>query len=167
MRFLNKAQKEKDDVTQEISTAADSDEELKNFKAQFRRDQSINPESQSEEEEDEEEERDEQEAEVKPGGPLCSTDEDDDEDLGLLTVKRKDVFNVGEDTDESEVNEIQPRLRPLCLLYRVSKTSGTNENLLRKIHKKHETVRSCLICKCENVECMPEVIFSLKSFHIP
>ncbi|GAA6105672.1 probable ATP-dependent RNA helicase DDX10 isoform X1 [Tachysurus ichikawai] len=107
VRFLNKAQKEKDDVTQEISTAADSDEELKNFKAQFRRDQSINPESQSEEEEDEEEERDEQEAEVKPGGPLCSTDEDDDEDLGLLTVKRKDVFNVGEDTDESEESNVK------------------------------------------------------------
>ncbi|XP_060746745.1 probable ATP-dependent RNA helicase DDX10 isoform X1 [Tachysurus vachellii] len=110
VRFLNKAQKEKDEVTQEISTAADSDsdEELKNFKAQFRRDQSINPDSQSEEEEqDEEEESDEQEAEVKPGDPLCSTDEDDDEDLSLLTVKRKDVFNAGEDTDESEDSNVK------------------------------------------------------------
>ncbi|KAK3555612.1 hypothetical protein QTP86_025647 [Hemibagrus guttatus] len=108
VRFLNKAQKQKDEVTQEASAAADanSDEELKNFKAQFRRDQSSNPDSQSEEEEDEEEESDDQEEEVKPGDRLCSDDDDDEDedlkDLDLLTVKRKDVFNVGEDEEEEE-----------------------------------------------------------------
>ncbi|XP_058271799.1 probable ATP-dependent RNA helicase DDX10 isoform X2 [Hemibagrus wyckioides] len=104
VRFLNKAQKQKDEVTQETGTAADSDsdEELKNFKAQFRRDQSSSPDSQSEEEEDEEEESGE---EVKPGDRLCSDDDDENEDLkdlDLLTVKRKDVFNVGEDEEEQE-----------------------------------------------------------------
>lgn len=106
MRFLNKAQKQKDEVTQEISTAADtdSDEELKSFKAHFRKDQSSNPDSDSEEEEDEEEGSDTDEKQVKTGGQLCSSDEDDEDlkDLDLLTVKRKDVFNVGEDKEEEE-----------------------------------------------------------------
>ncbi|TSL04253.1 putative ATP-dependent RNA helicase DDX10 [Bagarius yarrelli] len=103
VRFLNKAQKQKDGVTQEISTAeSDSDEELKNFKAQFRKDQSSNPDSQTEEDEDESDEE-----EVKSGDQLCGLDDTDDEDedlkdLDLLTVKRKDVFNVNEDKDEKE-----------------------------------------------------------------
>ncbi|XP_060792145.1 probable ATP-dependent RNA helicase DDX10 isoform X2 [Neoarius graeffei] len=96
VRFLNKAQKQKDEVMQEISTAAgaDSDEELKRFKAQFRRDQSSNHDCQSEEEES-----DVEEEQVKFGGQLCSAD-DEDEDLDLLTVKRKDVFNVREDREK-------------------------------------------------------------------
>ncbi|KAB5548894.1 hypothetical protein PHYPO_G00060910 [Pangasianodon hypophthalmus] len=111
VRFLNKAQKQKDEVTQEISTAADadSDEEIQSFKAQFRSDQSSNPDSQSEEEEeeeeDDEEESDEEEEQVKSIGQLCSADDDEDEDLkdlDLLTVKRKDVFNVSEDKEEEE-----------------------------------------------------------------
>ncbi|XP_017348786.2 probable ATP-dependent RNA helicase DDX10 isoform X2 [Ictalurus punctatus] len=100
VRFLNKAQKPKDEVTREISTAADSDEELKSFKAQFRKDRSSNPDSESEEEESEEEEE-----QVKSRAQLCSDDEDEDEDmkdLDLLTVKRKDVFNVNEDKEEEK-----------------------------------------------------------------
>lgn len=105
VRFLNKAQKPTDEVTQEISTVADvdSDVEIKSFKAHFSKDQSSNPDSDSEEE-DEEEESDEEEKQVKFGGQLCSSDEDD-EDLDLLTVKCKDVFNVSEDKEEEEVND--------------------------------------------------------------
>lgn len=102
-------------MTQEISTAADadSDEELKGFKAQFRRDQSSNVDSQSEEEES-----DVEEEQVKSGGQLCSPDDDEDEDLkdlDLLTVKRKDVFNVSED-EEDEVNDIKTALTYSVLL---------------------------------------------------
>lgn len=86
----------------EISTAeSDSDEELKNFKAQFRKDQSSNPDSQTEEEES-----DEQEEEVNPGGQFCGDEDEDLKDLDLLTVKQKNVFNVTED-DEKEVNEMK------------------------------------------------------------
>ncbi|XP_053334670.1 probable ATP-dependent RNA helicase DDX10 isoform X1 [Clarias gariepinus] len=106
VRFLNKAQKQKDEVTQEISTAADadSDEELKSFKSQFKKDQSSSSESQSEDEDDEEEDSDEEEEQVKSGGQFCSTDDDDEDlkDMDLLTVKRKDVFNVSENQEEEE-----------------------------------------------------------------
>lgn len=105
VRFLNKAQRQKDEVIQEISAAADadSDEDIKIFKAQFRKDQMSTLES--DEEEDEEEESDEEEEQVKSGGQLCS-DDDDDEDLDLLTVKCKDVFNVAEEEQE-EVNVLK------------------------------------------------------------
>lgn len=99
VRFLNKAQKQKDEVRHELSAAeSDSDEELKNFKAQFRKDQSSDPDSQTEEEES-----DEQEEELNPGGQFCGADEDDDlKDLDLLTVKQKNVFNVTEDEEEED-----------------------------------------------------------------
>lgn len=107
VRFLNKTQKQKDEVMQESSAAADadSDKDIKSFKAQFRKDQMSNLDSESEEEEDEEAESDEEEEQVKSGSQLCS-DDDDDEDLDLLTVKRKDVFNVAEEEQE-EVNVLK------------------------------------------------------------
>lgn len=117
VRFLNKAQKQKDEVTQGISTAADSDsdEELKSFKAHFIKEQSSDSDSQSEEGES-----DEQEEVEKPRGQLCSADDDEDDDLkdlDLLTVKRKDVFNVSEDSEEEQVNEVRLHLCPLFCYY--------------------------------------------------
>uniref|UniRef100_A0AAR2LUY0 ATP-dependent RNA helicase n=1 Tax=Pygocentrus nattereri TaxID=42514 RepID=A0AAR2LUY0_PYGNA len=120
VRFLGKAQKQRETAAQESNTAAesDSDEELKSFKAQLRGDSKPSTQnSQSEEEEDsdeeeeddseEEDEDDEEEERDKNTGGLLGTDEEEDDDLrdvDLLTVKQKDVFNVNENEQDEKVN---------------------------------------------------------------
>lgn len=106
VRFLNKAQQQKSGVTQDNSGAAghESEDELKSFKAQLKGEQSKSHSSQSEEEEDDEEE----EETLKPAALLCGfneEDEDDQNDQDLLTVKRKDVFNISEESQDDEVNK--------------------------------------------------------------
>uniref|UniRef100_A0A8C1TYQ9 ATP-dependent RNA helicase n=1 Tax=Cyprinus carpio TaxID=7962 RepID=A0A8C1TYQ9_CYPCA len=108
VRFLNKAQQQKSGVMQDNSGAAghESEDELKSFKAQLKGEQSKSQSSQSEEEEEEEddddvdEDEDEDEETLKPAALLCGfndEDEDDQKEQDLLTVKRKDVFNINEE----------------------------------------------------------------------
>uniref|UniRef100_A0A8C1TZL2 ATP-dependent RNA helicase n=1 Tax=Cyprinus carpio TaxID=7962 RepID=A0A8C1TZL2_CYPCA len=117
VRFLNKAQQQKSGVMQDNSGAAghESEDELKSFKAQLKGEQSKSQSSQSEEEEEEEddddvdEDEDEDEETLKPAALLCGfndEDEDDQKEQDLLTVKRKDVFNINEESqDDDEVNK--------------------------------------------------------------
>ncbi|XP_062868007.1 probable ATP-dependent RNA helicase DDX10 [Trichomycterus rosablanca] len=111
VRFLNKAQKQREGAALEVSTAADSDsdDELKSFKAQLRLEKPSKSDSASEEEEEGEEDTDEEEEsdddeKVKPGELLGGTDDDDEDedlrDMDLLTVKRKNVFNVSDEDEE-------------------------------------------------------------------
>lgn len=113
VRFLNKAQKQRNSDVQNSSSAVecDSDEELESFKAQLRGDKEPSTKTnQSEEDEgskEEEEDDDKEEKQMKSGGLLSVNDEDDDEDLRdveLLTVTKKDVFNVSEDQQDEKVN---------------------------------------------------------------
>ncbi len=104
VRFLNKAQQQKSGVAQDNSGAAghESEDELKSFKAQLKGEQSHSQSSQSEDDDDEEEET------LKPAALLCGfdeEDEDDQKDQDLLTVKRKDVFNINEESQDDEVNK--------------------------------------------------------------
>ncbi|XP_073680823.1 probable ATP-dependent RNA helicase DDX10 [Garra rufa] len=129
VRFLNKAQQQKRGAVQDDSGAAghESDDELKSFKAQLKGEQCKSQSSQSEEEEDEkeeedgdeeeeedddeeeeeeeddddEEEEDKEEGTSKPAALLCGSNEEDEDD-DILTVKRKDVFNVGEESKDDE-----------------------------------------------------------------
>ncbi|XP_046724211.1 probable ATP-dependent RNA helicase DDX10 isoform X1 [Silurus meridionalis] len=139
VRFLNKALKQNGEVTQEVSAAAetDSDDELKSFKAHFRKDQGTNPDSESEEDDDDddddEEESDEKEEVVKSGGQLCGAvddddddDDDDDKDLGLLTVKRKDVFNVIEDQEEDDDENPMDKSKKVSKFKEAKKTQKRN-----------------------------------------
>ncbi|XP_072517811.1 probable ATP-dependent RNA helicase DDX10 [Salminus brasiliensis] len=119
VRFLNKAQKQREEVAQGSSTAAecDSDEDLETFKAQLRGDNKHSSQSEDEEDSDEEEEDndneeeeddgEEEEKELKPGGLFIGGDEEEEDedlrDLDLLTVKQKDVFNVKDDEQDQPV----------------------------------------------------------------
>uniref|UniRef100_A0A8C1YTF0 ATP-dependent RNA helicase n=1 Tax=Cyprinus carpio TaxID=7962 RepID=A0A8C1YTF0_CYPCA len=113
VRFLNKAQQQKSGVMQDNSGAAghESEDELKSFKAQLKGEQSKSQSSQSEEEEEEEddddvdEDEDEDEETLKPAALLCGfndEDEDDQKEQDLLTVKRKDVFNINEESQDDD-----------------------------------------------------------------
>uniref|UniRef100_A0A673I3Z4 ATP-dependent RNA helicase n=1 Tax=Sinocyclocheilus rhinocerous TaxID=307959 RepID=A0A673I3Z4_9TELE len=109
VRFLNKAQQQKSGVTQDNSGAAghESEDELKSIKAQLKGEQSKSQSSQSEEEEDDDDENKDEET-LKPAALLCGfneEDEDDQKDQDLLTVKRKDVFNINEESQDDEVNK--------------------------------------------------------------
>uniref|UniRef100_A0A9J8BPH6 ATP-dependent RNA helicase n=1 Tax=Cyprinus carpio carpio TaxID=630221 RepID=A0A9J8BPH6_CYPCA len=117
VRFLNKAQQQKSGVMQDNSGAAghESEDELKSFKAQLKGEQSKSQSSQSEEEEEEEDDdddvdEDEDEETLKPAALLCGfneEDEDDQKEQDLLTVKRKDVFNINEESQDDDENKKQ------------------------------------------------------------
>lgn len=104
VRFLNKTQQQKSGAAQDDSGAAghESEDELQSFKAKLEGQQA---ESQSSQSEEEEEEKDEEEETLKPAALLCGFNEEDDDDLDLLTVKRKDVFNINEESQDDEVNK--------------------------------------------------------------
>ncbi|TKS74185.1 putative ATP-dependent RNA helicase DDX10 [Collichthys lucidus] len=105
VRFLNKAQAqraEKGGQREEEEEESEEEEYLKSFKAQLRG-KVPHKESQSSESEDsgdDEESGDEKEADQSKalllGADGDSEDDDDLKDLELLTVKRKDVFNLTE-----------------------------------------------------------------------
>uniref|UniRef100_A0A4W4EFH3 ATP-dependent RNA helicase n=1 Tax=Electrophorus electricus TaxID=8005 RepID=A0A4W4EFH3_ELEEL len=94
VRFLDKAQQQRLGEAPESSTAPDreADQELESFKAQLRGDRTS---MQLEEEEEDVDEEEEENGEL-PRSLLHSAEEQEDEDLDLdlLTVKRRDVFNI-------------------------------------------------------------------------
>lgn len=113
VRFLIKAQQQKSEAAQDDSGTAEHEpeDELESFKAKLKGRQPESQSSQSEEEDDEEEEGDddddddEEKETLKPAGLLCGFNEEDDDNLDLLTVKRKDVFNISEESEDDEVNK--------------------------------------------------------------
>ncbi|XP_026861699.1 probable ATP-dependent RNA helicase DDX10 isoform X1 [Electrophorus electricus] len=100
VRFLDKAQQQRLGEAPESSTAPDreADQELESFKAQLRGDRTS---MQLEEEEEDVDEEEEENGEL-PRSLLHSAEEQEDEDLDLdlLTVKRRDVFNIDDGQDE-------------------------------------------------------------------
>ncbi|TRY87394.1 hypothetical protein DNTS_013881 [Danionella cerebrum] len=122
VRFLMKAQPQQQIAVAQDDTAApghESDDELQSFRAQIKAQQPKSDESQSEGEEEEEEEaddEDEDEAEEKIAATqLCvfnEDSEDEQKDSDLLTVKRKDVFNVLEEVQEekSTAGEVKKKI---------------------------------------------------------
>ncbi|XP_034003513.1 probable ATP-dependent RNA helicase DDX10 [Trematomus bernacchii] len=113
VRFLSKAQAQKEEKEakreeEEEEEQSEEEVELKSFKAQLK---GNNPEesqsSESEESGDDEEGGREGDEDQKVLGLGADSDEDEDDlrDLDLLTVKRKDVFNLtgdGESSDEPD-----------------------------------------------------------------
>uniref|UniRef100_UPI003AAABF77 probable ATP-dependent RNA helicase DDX10 n=1 Tax=Centroberyx gerrardi TaxID=166262 RepID=UPI003AAABF77 len=119
VRFLSKAQKHRTDKEEQPEEEQSEEEtELKSFKAKLRG-ETPDAESQSAESEDsddEEETGDEQEGEEEEPSKallLCAGDdseEDDDlRDLDLLTVKRKDVFNLTEGQESEQEDPDEPK----------------------------------------------------------
>ncbi|KAM8889081.1 putative ATP-dependent RNA helicase DDX10 isoform 1-T2 [Synchiropus picturatus] len=102
IRFLNKSQKEQ---KQEVTNNSDEDEEeeqLKSFKAHLRGEPSQEESGSSDSESSSD---DEKEQENKSWPLVLGTDDDEEEDqrdLELLTVKRKDVFNLTEKEPSTE-----------------------------------------------------------------
>ncbi|XP_052444312.1 probable ATP-dependent RNA helicase DDX10 [Carassius gibelio] len=111
VRFLSKAQQQKSGVTEDHRGAAghESEDELKSFKAQLKGEQSQSSQSEDDDEDDGDEE------ETKPAALLCGfneEDEDDQNDQDLLTVKRKDVFNINEESqDEEEDTDAKSKIK--------------------------------------------------------
>ncbi|XP_076583376.1 putative ATP-dependent RNA helicase DDX10 isoform X1 [Chaetodon auriga] len=112
VRFLNRAQAQRTEKEgQKEKELSDEEEELRSFKAQMRG-SSPQEESQSSESEDsDEDEESGSEKEVSRSKTLllgAGDDEEDDNDLRdleLLTVKRKDVFNLTGDQESSDAHE--------------------------------------------------------------
>ncbi|XP_044217599.1 probable ATP-dependent RNA helicase DDX10 [Thunnus albacares] len=104
VRFLNKAQAQRAEKEErrEEEQSEEEEEELRSFRSQLRGEPS-HQESQSSESEDS---ADDEEEEDQSKTLLLSEDDDDDDDdlkdLDLLTVKRKDVFNLTGDQESSE-----------------------------------------------------------------
>ncbi|KAG1967489.1 putative ATP-dependent RNA helicase DDX10 [Pimephales promelas] len=109
VRFLSKTQQQKSGAAQDDSGAAghESEDELQGFKAKLEGQQAESQSSESEEEEEEEEEEEKEET-LKPA-LLCGFNEEDDDDLDLLTVKRKDVFNINEESQADEDSDANSR----------------------------------------------------------
>ncbi|XP_067280815.1 probable ATP-dependent RNA helicase DDX10 [Pseudorasbora parva] len=108
VRFLSKAQQQKSGAAQDDSGAAghESEDELQSFKAKFEGQQPESSQSEEEEDDDDDDDDDDDEEEetLKPSALLCGfNEEEDDDDLNnLLTVKRKDVFNINEESEDNE-----------------------------------------------------------------
>lgn len=104
VRFLNKAQAQRAEKEEERreEEQSEEEEELRSFRSQLRGETS-HQESESSESEDS---ADDEEEEDQSKTLLLSEDDDDDDDdlkdLDLLTVKRKDVFNLTGDQESSE-----------------------------------------------------------------
>ncbi|CAK6978074.1 probable ATP-dependent RNA helicase DDX10 [Scomber scombrus] len=108
VRFLNKAQAQRGEKVEQ----QEEEQELKSFKSQLRgeRPQQESQSSESEDSDDDDDDDDEEEEEQSKTqllGPSDSDDDDDLRDVDLLTVKRKDVFNLtgGEEMPEEEEEE--------------------------------------------------------------
>lgn len=112
VRFLSKAQaqKEEKEAKREEEEESEEEVELKSFKAQLKGnnpEESQSSESEESGDDDEEEGGREGDEDQKVLGLGADSDEDEDDlrDLDLLTVKRKDVFNLtgdGESSDEPD-----------------------------------------------------------------
>ncbi|XP_051534347.1 probable ATP-dependent RNA helicase DDX10 [Myxocyprinus asiaticus] len=108
VRFLSKAQQQRSGVQNDDSAAGgESEDELQSFKDQLRGELPESQLSQSEEEDDDDYEEEDEER-VKPAALLCGfSEEEEDEDL--LTVKRKDVFNISESSQNEEDTDAQAK----------------------------------------------------------
>ncbi|XP_074493002.1 putative ATP-dependent RNA helicase DDX10 [Sebastes fasciatus] len=106
VRFLSKAQAQRAEKggQREEEEQSGEEDELKSFKAQLKgnapHEDSQSSESEGSGDDDEEEEVDR--SKMLLLGADDSEDDDDLKDLDLLTVKRKDVFNVSGDEESSE-----------------------------------------------------------------
>lgn len=99
VRFLHKAQTQRAEKEEKQS---DEEEELRKFKAQLR---GSLPQEDSQTSDDDGDKSDSDEDEDRSLKVVLSADdkdEDDLRDLDLLTVKRKDVFNLAQDEEEEE-----------------------------------------------------------------
>ncbi|XP_056302640.1 probable ATP-dependent RNA helicase DDX10 [Danio aesculapii] len=117
VRFLLKAQQQRSTAAQDDSSTAghQSGDELQSFTAQLKQQKTKSEPSQSEEEEDDDDDDDDEgddddedikdQDSLKPVSLLFGFNEEDDDDqkeVDLLTVKRKDVFNVKEEIQDEE-----------------------------------------------------------------
>uniref|UniRef100_A0A674A789 ATP-dependent RNA helicase n=1 Tax=Salmo trutta TaxID=8032 RepID=A0A674A789_SALTR len=119
VRFLNKVQKQRADPGQSGAPGDvaqyEEEKELKNFKAQLRGDGRMSEaqESQSSHEEDDDDDEEEDEEKLQPGpkGLIFGADETEEDedmrDLDLLTVKRKDIFSLEEETDSNTIKKTE------------------------------------------------------------
>uniref|UniRef100_A0A4W4ED41 ATP-dependent RNA helicase n=1 Tax=Electrophorus electricus TaxID=8005 RepID=A0A4W4ED41_ELEEL len=131
VRFLDKAQQQRLGEAPESSTAPDreADQELESFKAQLRGDRTS---MQLEEEEEDVDEEEEENGEL-PRSLLHSAEEQEDEDLDLdlLTVKRRDVFNIDDGQDEKVFSHTLSR--------------GVHLFLMIMAHSKCSCLRGCCV----------------------
>lgn len=109
VRFLNKAQAQRAEKEgQREEEQSEEEEDLRSFKAQLRgnvpreESQSSESEDSGDDEETGNEEEGDQSKTLLLGADDNSEDDDDLRDLDLLTVKRKDVFNLTEDYESPE-----------------------------------------------------------------
>lgn len=106
VRFLNKIQAQMAERGgQRGEEQSDEEDELRSFKAQLRRN---TPEEEGQSFESEDSSEDEDSGDLSRTLTRCaeeSEDDDDLRDLDLLTVKRKDVFNLTEEQDSLEEEE--------------------------------------------------------------
>lgn len=103
VRFLNKAQAQRGEKEeQRMERQSEEEEELRSFKSQLRG-EPPHLESQSSESEDSaDDEEEEEQSKLLQSADDSEDDDDDLRDLDLLTVKRKDVFNLTGDQESSE-----------------------------------------------------------------
>lgn len=93
VRFLSKALLQKAEKTeQRVEEQSEDEEELRSFKAQLKGTEQES--SGAEDGSDDEQSGDEKQADGSQGQLQSAEDEDDLRDVDLLTVKRKDVFNL-------------------------------------------------------------------------
>lgn len=138
VRFLNKAQTQRAKLeAQTPEEQLEEEEELSSFKAQLRgtapQEQHHNSES---EDSSEDEESDSEEPVRKPSQKSESEEEEEDDDddlrdLDLLTVKRKDIFNI-EGDDESTEEPEQSKQAPKKNVAKDSKFKEAKKVLKRK-----------------------------------
>ncbi|KAM6938525.1 putative ATP-dependent RNA helicase DDX10 [Lycodopsis pacificus] len=106
VRFLSKAQAQRDEKGgRREEEQSEGEQELSSFKAQLR---GSVPQQESQSSESEDSGHDEESGNEGEGLHLGADDDDSDEDLrdlDLLTVKRKDVFNLTGDAESSEEPE--------------------------------------------------------------
>lgn len=117
VRFLNKAQTQQAKTEAQMPEEQLEEEELRSFRAQLkgtaRREEDQNSETGSSSDDEESDSEEPLEPVRKPSQESGSEEEDDDlRDLDLLTVKRKDVFNIqgdGESAEEAETGKQAPK----------------------------------------------------------
>lgn len=101
VRFLNKAQARRAEKEgQRVEEQSEEEGELRSFKAQLR---GTDPKEESQRSDSEDSGDDEEDSKRPPQGSDDQGEDDDDlRDLDLLTVKRRDVFNLAGDQESPE-----------------------------------------------------------------
>lgn len=114
VRFLSKAQAQKVEKEEAQEEESEEEEELRRFKAQLKGEVSREEQQNSESDKSSEDEDGGDEGGLDTSKTLTvsagdADDDDDLRDLDLLTVKRKDVFNLTEDQQSPEDPEDDPK----------------------------------------------------------